>query len=101
MNDRWTDVAHGVVEDALTELLDVEARIAALPIHAEAATTLRLRAGDLRHRIAAASGVLDAYGHPGAPGESADERERASPLPSPAPGVRRCTSASVPSPSLI
>lgn len=89
MNDRWTDVAHGVVEDGLAELLEVQERLAALPLHAPARASLAIRAADLGHRIAAASRVLDAYGHAGAPGERDDGEESrgGTPLPCPAPAA--------------
>ncbi|WP_426960318.1 hypothetical protein [Muricoccus radiodurans] len=88
MNDRWTDIAHSIVEDALAELLEVQARLATLPVHSARAAALRLRAGDLEHRVAAASRVLDAYAHAGAPGERDDEEGRGGmPLPCPAVSV--------------
>ncbi|WP_376100657.1 hypothetical protein ACE7GA_26995 (plasmid) [Roseomonas sp. CCTCC AB2023176] len=69
MNDLWLDAAASMVEDAVAELADVGERLAALPMHSAPAAALRLRAGDLEHRIAAASRVLGAYAHAGAPGE--------------------------------
>lgn len=72
MNDRWLDAAASMVEDAVAELADVGERLAALPMHSAPAAALRLRAGDLEHRIAAASRVLGAYAHAGAPGEHDD-----------------------------
>lgn len=85
MNDRWTDVASSTIADAAHELAEVQARLDALPLHCAAAAGLRLRAADLGHRIAAASRVLDAYGHAGAPGERDDEGAGVS---CPAPAAR-------------
>ena len=86
MNDRWLDAASGMLEDAAHELADVQARLQALPVHSAPAAALRLRAGDLEHRVAAASRILDAYCHAGAPGETDDEEGGGgTPLPSPAP----------------
>ena len=86
MNDRWTDAAYGIVEDALADLLAVQERLAALLTHSPTRAPLAIRAGDLEHRIAAASGVLAAYGVAGAPGECADQGDGiGAPPPSPAP----------------
>ena len=61
MNDLWLDVAAATVADATAELRGVREGLSRLPAHAPARAALALRAGDLAHRIAAASRVLDAY----------------------------------------
>lgn len=62
MNDCWTDVALAIAEGALSELAAVQAGLAALPVHSPARAALAARAADLRHRLAAAQAILDAYG---------------------------------------
>ena len=62
MNDRWTDAAPAIIEGAQNELAAVQAGLAALPVHSPARAALAARAADLRHRLAAARQVLDAYG---------------------------------------
>lgn len=43
------------------ELTGVLATLRALPVHSPAGTALAQRAGELRHRLAAARAVVDAY----------------------------------------
>lgn len=64
MNDRWTDVARAIAEASADELRAVKAGLAALSVHSPAHATLTTRAADLRHRLAAARRVLDAYALP-------------------------------------
>lgn len=71
MNDRWTDVASGIAEGASAELASALADLAALPVHSPARAALAARAADLRHRLAAARAVLDAYAVPAGAEEAA------------------------------
>ena len=71
MNDRWTDAALGIAEGASAELASALAGLAALPVHSPARAALAARAADLRHRLAAARRVLDAYAAPAAAEEAA------------------------------
>ena len=91
MNDRWLDAASFMIEDAVAELVAVQEWIEAFPVHSAPAALLRLRAGDLEHRIAAACRVLDAYAHAGAPGEAGGEEGGGTPLPFPAPASATAT----------
>ena len=71
MNDRWTDAASGIAEGAQSELAAVQAGLAALSMHSSARAALATRAADLRHRLAAAHAVLDAYAVPAGAEEAA------------------------------
>ncbi|MGG5812230.1 hypothetical protein [Falsiroseomonas sp. CW058] len=71
MNDRWTDVALATAEGARSELAAVQAGLAALPVHSPARAALAARAADLRHCLAAARAVLDAYAVPAGAEEAA------------------------------
>lgn len=61
MNDRWIDAASAVADEAEADLARVLAALRAVPVHSPAGTALAARAGDLRHRLAAARRVLDAF----------------------------------------
>lgn len=71
MNDRWTDAAPAIAEGASAELTPAPAGLAALPVHSPARAALAARAADLRHRLAAARAVLDAYAVPAGAEEAA------------------------------
>lgn len=62
MNDRWTDAALAIAKGASAELASALAGLAALPVHSPVRAALAARAADLRHRLAAAQAILDAYG---------------------------------------
>lgn len=71
MNDRWTDAALAIVEGASAELASALAGLAALPVHSPARAALAARTADLRHRLAAAHAVLNAYAVPAGAEEAA------------------------------
>jgi len=71
VNNRWTDAALAIAESAQSELVGVQASLAALPVHSPARAALAARAADLRHRLAAARVVLDAYAVPAGAKEAA------------------------------